>query len=174
MKENQFRRKDGVPEGFTLIYKAPMEYYLTSCKNITTICSVVLGAMVVYNYSHLFELIGIPSTDEFEMYGLISCEQDVFFFIFAFTAMTLAIRVFISKYPLRIYRKADQYLAVYDSQLPLKYTHLQFARGQVTAAEPFLLNPWKRETYKIKDYTSVLLIDYFKTPSELFQMLKGE
>lgn len=175
MKEGQYRKRDGASKEYVLIYKAPMEGYLSVCKNLTTVTSITLAGVIAYNYSKLSNLVTVPSpSPDFEMYGLISSETDVFYFLAGFTAITFALRFFISKYPLRIYRNADKYLAVYDSQLPMKYKHLEFARGQVAQAEPFLLNPWKRETFKIKDYTSVLLIDYFKTPSELFQMLKDE
>ncbi|KAL5287180.1 hypothetical protein ACFFRR_008236 [Megaselia abdita] len=175
MKEAHFRKRDGVPDGFVLIYKAPMEGYLTGCKNVTTITTVVLTVLIAFNYKNLSRLVTVPEAGtNFKMYGLVSKESDVFYFIAGFSALTIALRFFISKYPLRIYRNVDKYLAVFDSQLPMKYRHLEFARGQVAQAQPFLLNPWKRETFKIKDYTSVLLIDYFKTPSELFQMLKDE
>lgn len=175
MKEFQFRKRDGVPDAYILIYKAPMEGYLTACKNITTVTSIAISALIAWNYDNLHKLVAVPSSStDIQMYGLVSSEADIFYFIAGFTALTIALRFFISKYPLRIYRNAEKYLAVYDSQLPMKYKHLEFVRGQVQPAQPFLLNPWKRETFKIKDYTSVLLIDYFKTPSELFQMLKDE
>lgn len=175
MKEAQYKKRDGVPNGYVIIYKAPMEGYLTACKNITTITSIVMIGLVTYNYQNLSKLVTVPSAGEnVELYGLVSNEVDIFYFIAGFTAVTIALRFFISKYPLRIYRNSEKYLAVYDSQLPMKYKHLDFARGQVKPAEPFLLNPWKSDTFRIKNYTSVLLIDYFKTPSELFQMLKEE
>uniref|UniRef100_T1GI53 Protein SDA1 n=1 Tax=Megaselia scalaris TaxID=36166 RepID=T1GI53_MEGSC len=157
MKEAQYKKRDGVPNGYVIIYKAPMEGYLTACKNITTITSIVMIGLVTYNYQNLSKLVTVPSAGEnVELYGLVSNEVDIFYFIAGFTAE-------FGKIP-----------AVYDSQLPMKYKHLDFARGQVKPAEPFLLNPWKSDTFRIKNYTSVLLIDYFKTPSELFQMLKEE
>lgn len=176
MKEPQFKRKDGVPDGFSLIYKAPIETYLTLCKNVTTVTSVVVAGLVVYNCTNLSKLVSIPLSEfsEQKLHGLIFNDTDLVIFLAGFTVMTLAIRILISKLPLRIYRNADKYLAVFDSQLPMKYKHLHFEKGQVAPAKPFLLNPWKSITFNINNHTSVLLIDYFKTPSELFRMLKDE
>jgi hypothetical protein len=56
--------------------------------------------------------------------------------------------------------------------MPLQKRHLEFEKGQLDILPPKGIMPWRDARYKMKDQTTLLLTGYFKTSSELYNMLK--
>jgi hypothetical protein len=65
----------------------------------------------------------------------------------------------------------SRYLAVFDSQVPLRKTKVPFSKGDVTNQPATGVLPWRENRYKIKNRKVLLLIDYFKAPADLFEMM---
>ena len=178
LREAELRKKDKISKDYTLIYKSPIERYLSWIKNFSSFSALAVGTICALNAGYLQNLMSIPAADEQKFdymdLGLIAGEHDVLYALAFFTLISGALRIFISKYPLRIYKKENKYLLIHDSQLPFQYRRVEFEQGQVEPAKPFLLNPWKSDTFLINNSTYFLLLQYFKTPSELYKMLKDE
>ncbi|TMW40516.1 hypothetical protein DOY81_014402 [Sarcophaga bullata] len=78
----------------------------------------------------------------------------------------MALTLTVINYPFR-------YLAVYHSQLPLDVSHHHFSRGEVQPVY-YIFSPWNNATYKLGSKSSLVLEDYFKTPSEFFEMCEDD
>lgn len=102
----------------------------------------------------------IISTDKNELIG----------FVVSFIGFNLVIYFMIRRYPLRIYRKADNYVAVFEGHIPFMRRQMHFARGQVEPLPATGIMPWKDCRYTINGRRSILLEQYFKTPAELHGM----
>lgn len=107
--EKTYRRRDKVDENFSIIYKAPMEYYLSTCNYLTTASAVVFCACAAYRLAHWDEEL---STEQVEVdflqgMGTMSEEENVYFAI-ALVGLCIAIRMIVYKYPLRIYRNQSK------------------------------------------------------------------
>lgn len=103
--ESAYRAQDKIDSSYSLIYKAPMEYYLLACNHVTTISAAVFGAYCINRYIHRFE----PIDTEQKSMGLLNdvvtmSESDVVFFAIGLVGMCISIRLILYKYPLRIYK----------------------------------------------------------------------
>jgi hypothetical protein len=104
--EKKYRLKDKIDESFSIIYKAPMEYYLLSCNYMTSISAVTFGSFVIYRYWTNFEPVKGGLEYEFDLANGMAKISDSDFTIFAagLLVFALSIRMILYKYPLRIYR----------------------------------------------------------------------
>lgn len=98
-------------------------------------------------------------------------ETELLVFMGCFCLFNLAILGFINRYPLRIYRNADDYIAVFQGYLPFLRRQIKFSKGQVEPTPNAGFMPWKDVIFSINGKRSVLLEQYFKTPSELSRMI---
>ncbi|KAH8350143.1 hypothetical protein KR067_002800 [Drosophila pandora] len=158
---------DKLPENYQLIYRAPIENYVTWTKNISTATTSVLGLIAAYHWATTMNVVNMVQKVDIAI--LVSQESDLYYFLCGFVLINLAIRTFVAKYPLRIYKSSDKYVAVYGSQLPLGTVKHFFEKGQIAEYKNFL-NPWSHIMYRLGNRSSMLLIDYFKTPSEFHQL----
>ncbi|KRF97985.1 uncharacterized protein Dwil_GK28122 [Drosophila willistoni] len=166
--ERKLLHKDKLPESsYQLIYRAPIEYYVTWTKNISTLTVSVIGLVAAYQFATNMNFINLAR--KIDLATLVSHETDLYFFLSGFVLINLAIRIFVAKYPLRIYKSNDKYVAVYGSQMPLGTVKHFFNRGEIAEYTNFL-NPWSHIMFKLGNRTSMLLIDYFKTPSEFHKL----
>lgn len=91
-------------EDWTLIYKAPMEYYLAACNHITTLSALLLGVFYAKEYVDRHrekdpELKPFPI-----MKGkVLVSETDFKYFGIAFLGINIILRITLHRYPLRIY-----------------------------------------------------------------------
>ncbi|XP_014093637.1 uncharacterized protein [Bactrocera oleae] len=161
-----FIKKDSVPSEYELIYRAPMETYVTVAKYISTMAAAIISSATIYTVTNEYKL----STANFESMGLVSHPDDLWYFSLGFIAVTIAIRLFIARYPLRIYGANDKYIAVYEPQLPFQSSKHKFNKGDVEEIMS-RFNPWNNCTYRLGNRTSLLLNRYFRTPSDYNQML---
>ncbi|XP_020806622.1 uncharacterized protein LOC110182826 [Drosophila serrata] len=158
---------DKLAENYKLIYRAPMESYVTWTKNISTATTSILGVVAAYHWATTWQVVNV--VQKMDIAILVSQESDLYFFLGGFVLINLAIRTFVAKYPLRIYKSPEKYVAVYGSQLPVGTVKHYFEKGQISEYKNFL-NPWKHIMYKLGNRSSMLLVDYFKTPSEFHQL----
>uniref|UniRef100_A0A1A9WK29 Uncharacterized protein n=1 Tax=Glossina brevipalpis TaxID=37001 RepID=A0A1A9WK29_9MUSC len=166
-KENNFKRLDRVPENYQLVYYAPLESYVVWPIHLSTITASLVTLAGIYQYVYNLPIV------ETTQHTLVLEKDDIYYFAAGFIAINAAIRWVISKFPLRIYKNAENYLAIYKEQLPGLQSQHPFKRGEVKKVN-YMFNPWNNATYKLASYTSLLLPDYFKTPSEFHQMFVSE
>lgn len=90
---------------WTLIYRAPMEYYLATCNYVTTLSAVLLTGFAIVQFNDRGK---IPDKElkPFELIKgrVLMAESDYKYFASAFVAFNLMLRIFVHRYPLRIYR----------------------------------------------------------------------
>lgn len=101
-----------------LIYRAPMEYYLATCNFVTSVSAILLTG---YAVQQIIDRDKIADT-ELKPFGLIKgrvlmAESDYKYFAAAFVAFTLTLRIFIYRYPLRIYKNGLKYVFAINSFL---------------------------------------------------------
>jgi len=184
--ERRLLTGDRLPDNYKLIYRAPIESYVTWTKNISTATTSILGLVAAYHWATTMNIVNM--VQKMDIAILVSQESDLYYFLTGFVLINLAIRAFVAKYPLRIYKSSEKlveytyvynyytykysffrYVAVYGSQLPLGTVKHYFERGQIAEYKNFL-NPWSHIMYKLGNRSSMLLVDYFKTPSEFHQL----
>lgn len=65
------------------------------------------------------------------------------------------------------------YTAIFEGQFPLKKDKLEFIKGAVKDLPQTGILPWKDCRFKINDQRHVIMLyESFRTPSELFEMMK--
>uniref|UniRef100_A0A2M4ARR5 Uncharacterized protein n=1 Tax=Anopheles triannulatus TaxID=58253 RepID=A0A2M4ARR5_9DIPT len=170
-REKYFLQKDDIPLGFAIIYRAPMEYYLSACNMATSFSFLALVGMSAFSFLEDFRSVMAPFQMEYAT--LTTNENDLLVFVGFFVLVNVIIRIVINRYPLRIYRREKQYIAVFEGQIPLRKRMLKFHRGNVVAVPPSGILPWQDARYKINGNKVLLLIEYFRSPSELNIMLKS-
>ncbi|EAT34236.1 AAEL013495-PA [Aedes aegypti] len=170
MKEERYRKKDNVPEEYRIIYRAPMEYYLSACNLATTFSFAAVAGITAYGYLHDYHTMSVP----FEIdYGSLTVnENDLIIFLGFFFLANVMIRVMVNRYVLRIYRNEDDYIAIFEGRFPFTRRELRFKRGNVVPVPEGGIVPWQDARFKINDKNVLLLESHFRTPSELNNMLK--
>lgn len=109
VSEKTYRRKDKIDESFSIIYKAPMEYYLATCNYFTTISAVVFAALTAYKLSHFGEEVSTVQVELDYLHGNATMsDQENLYFAIALVGFCIAIRMIVYKYPLRIYRNQSK------------------------------------------------------------------
>uniref|UniRef100_A0A8D8H5H4 (northern house mosquito) hypothetical protein n=1 Tax=Culex pipiens TaxID=7175 RepID=A0A8D8H5H4_CULPI len=172
MKEEHYRKKDKVPLDFRLVYRAPMEHYLAACNVISSFSFVAFAGISSYAYLQHFHTMAVPFDIE---YGTLTAnENDLMVFLGFFLFANVVIRLMVNRYTLRVYRKNEKYIAVFEGYLPFTRRQIQFKGGEVTAVPEGGILPWQDARYKINDKPVLLLDGNFRTPSELNAMMKHE
>ncbi|KAH8300142.1 hypothetical protein KR044_010513, partial [Drosophila immigrans] len=167
--ERKLLNDDNLPDHYRLIYRAPMENYVSWSKNVSTGTVSVIGLLAGYQLTTTSHVMGIAK--QLDISILVSNESDLYYFTVGFLLINLAIRAFVAKYPLRIYKSSDKYVAVYGSQLPFGTVKHYFERGEI-AEYKNVLNPWSHIMFKLGLRSSLLLVDYFKTPAEFHKLFE--
>ncbi|XP_023162655.2 uncharacterized protein LOC111593843 [Drosophila hydei] len=167
--ERTLLKRDNLPAHYQLIYRAPLEKYVTWTKNVSTFTVSVIALIAGYQLATSINFMNLVR--KIDVGVLVSNEADLYFFAAGFVLINLAIRIFVFKYPLRIYKSGDKYVAVFGSQMPVGTVKHYFQRGQI-AEYKNVLNPWSHVIFKLDKRSSMLMIDYFKTPSEFHEMFQ--
>ncbi|XP_055535228.1 uncharacterized protein LOC129724381 isoform X3 [Wyeomyia smithii] len=169
-KEERYRLKDNIPHDYRIIYRAPMEYYLSACNFVTSFSFAAMSGITAYAYLRNYNITAVPFDVE---YGpLTANESDLMLFLGFFLIANVVIRIVVNRYPLRIYRSSEKYFAVFEGYLPFTRKKLLFQKGEVWPVPQGGIVPWQDARYKINDKPVLLLEDYFRTPAELNAMLK--
>lgn len=112
--EQRYKLKDKMSEQFQLIYRAPMENYLKSCKFVSNGSLLVVGSLLAMSACSTFgldlSLFGSELTKPIPVnYGsLVTSEAEIVILALGFLAINVLIRLMISKYPLRIYKNKNK------------------------------------------------------------------
>nr|XP_013119460.1 unnamed protein product [Stomoxys calcitrans] len=165
-KEQQYQERDKVPSSYQLIYRAPMESYVAWSMNVSSLTATIIGGAALYQFSSNQPLLDTSVTQT----TLVMHAEDIYYFALGFLAINSVLRLVVSKFPLRIYKNEGKYLAVYHSQLPGSVSQHHFNQGDVKEVS-YIFSPWNGATYKLGNKTSLLLEQYFKTPSEFQQIM---
>ncbi|EDW08500.2 uncharacterized protein LOC6578657 [Drosophila mojavensis] len=168
--ERSLLKGDNLPANYQLIYRAPLEKYVTWAKNVSTLTVSLISLVAAYNLATT-SMNFSNAVKKIDVGVLASTEADFYFFAVGFVLINMAIRIFVFKYPLRIYKSGDKYVAVYGSQWPVGIVKHYFQRGQIEEYKS-VLNPWSHIIFKLGHRSSMLMIDYFKTPSEFHELFK--
>ncbi|CAO1423006.1 unnamed protein product [Diamesa tonsa] len=171
-REEKYRIKDQISEKFKLVYKAPMENYLSACNNVTTLSGVLLGTFLGIKYSYPNMDIAANAEVPYASGILVSTQSDLLYFTIGFIVINIALRVMVYRYPLRIYRNDSKYIAMFEGQVPFTKSKVKFTKGDVTEVADSGVLPWRDSRYKISNRNVLLLSEFFKTPSELYEMMK--
>ncbi|XP_065074173.1 uncharacterized protein LOC135698200 [Ochlerotatus camptorhynchus] len=170
MKEERYRKKDKVPEEYRIIYRAPMEYYLSACNFVTSFSFAAISGITAYGYLHNYHTMSVPF--ELDYGSLTANENDLLIFLGFFFIANIAIRIMVNRYVLRVYRSDEDYIAIFEGHLPFTRKQFSFKKGSVESVPEGGIVPWQDARYMINEKPVLLLDSYFRTPSELFNMLK--
>lgn len=171
LREEKYMKIDKISSNFTLIYKAPMDTYLAVSKHVTNLSLAIVSSLMGWSYVSNNTFIDVTNQ---EMLGKLSCtNNEMIIMTVGFFVMALSVQVLAHRYPLRIYRNQNKYLAIFEGALPTTKTEYEFQKGNVEAIPPSGVLPWNDSVYKIKGKKVILLLNNFKTPSELYEMQKN-
>ena len=99
--------------------------------------------------------------------------EDMLMYLTLFLLGNLSIRYIMNRYPLRIYKKGVNYTAILEGHIPMTKRKFDFSKGDVKQvvlkSSPIL--PWNESLHRVRDRNLILLDDYFKSLSELYQMM---
>lgn len=171
----KWHRKDKRSAEYELIYKIPFDWFF---KVIGVVAAVTLSISVIVVIEDIGYRTGyLVRKKPLEHFLVIAnvrhSENGALFFgtiLFMLNAIFLR---FIGRTPLRMYRKIGlrEYVAVYQRYcLPWSVMTYNF---KTATKHTSLLSVWKQCAYKLDGRVNVLLIENFKTPSELHQMMGG-
>lgn len=109
MSEKKFKIRDKVDEAFTLIYKAPMEYYLRACNYATSMSTLLFGGFLIKMWIERND----PVDTEDKPFDLLNgkvliAESDYKYFAIGLVGFNLVLRIFLYRYPLRIYKRGSK------------------------------------------------------------------
>jgi len=104
--ERRLLTGDGLPDNYKLIYRAPIESYVTWTKNISTATTSILGLVAAYHWATTMNIVNM--VQKMDIAILVSQESDLYYFLTGFVLINLAIRAFVAKYPLRIYKSSEK------------------------------------------------------------------
>ncbi|XP_070498179.1 uncharacterized protein [Chironomus tepperi] len=174
VSEKKFKLRDKIDPEWSLIYKAPMEYYLAACNHITTLSAILFTGYIIVKFKNRHEKVS-TEMKPFEMLSgkILMADSDYVYFAIGFVVINIVLRITAYRFPLRIYKKGTEFTAVFEGQVPFSKDKYVFAKGAIKEEPIRGVLPWRDCRYKIDDKRKVILLyESFKTPSELFEMLK--
>ncbi|KAG5670603.1 hypothetical protein PVAND_000853 [Polypedilum vanderplanki] len=172
VSERKYKIKDKIQPEYTLIYKAPIDYYLAACNHITTLSAVLFVGFSIHQYIHRSEKTSELKT--YEPFGgrFLITDTDYIYFAVAFIVINVILRISAYRFPLRIYKNGKNYTAVFEGQIPFRKDQYHFIQGAVKEEAIRGILPWRDSRFKINDERKVVMLyEKFKTPSELFIMM---
>lgn len=108
VSERKFKLKDKIPQEYTMIYKAPLEYYLSACNHITTASAFLLVGFSVFSYFNHDKMTSILKPYEPMGGRVLVKDTDFYYFAIASVAINVVLRISAYRFPLRIYKNATK------------------------------------------------------------------
>uniref|UniRef100_A0A7G3A9F8 Putative conserved plasma membrane protein n=1 Tax=Lutzomyia longipalpis TaxID=7200 RepID=A0A7G3A9F8_LUTLO len=168
--EKKIRDMDKLPDDYTLIYRNPMYNYVTAVTYITSGSFLAIGIFAAHALITGELSFDAQNIEDTVVGPLTSDITEVYIMGGFFILMNVILRITLNRFPLRIYRKGQEYLAIYTWRIPFRNVVLDFRQGDaVKVPERGIL--WKDSRYTIKGRKNILLSEYFKAPIELHTML---
>lgn len=172
MTEDALRRSDQIKEGFQLVYKAPMDKYVLA---LSIACAFTTAGLALIGYQSYMENMSLDDLEQRKTYGTIvtvsTNKYELVTFMGALVGFNLMMSMMIRRYPLRIWRNGENYIVVFEGHIPSVRRQFTFVKGQVEPIPPKGVMPWRENRYFINGKRTILLEQYFKTPSELHHMI---
>lgn len=138
-------------------------------------CAVTTAGLGLLGFQAFKENMSLKDLEQRTTFGekvtVSTGKYDLVMFIIGLIGFNLMMSVMIRRYPLRIWRNGENYVVVFEGHVPSVRRHVSFLKGQVEpmASKGFL--PWKDSRFSINGHKTILLEQYFKTPSELNHMV---
>jgi len=176
--EARLKSVDKVPDGYELIYRAPMTSYVKLAHVTSSVSVLLLGVVGVYKYitNATFNVPLKFEGNEFNQLGDIQLDNDLTFLVSMFIMFNVGICAVTLRYPVRIYchEEASSYICVLNRFLPLSTKNITFSAGDVRRHIPFTssLLPWRDALFKIGTKTMFIMENNFRTPADFSAMLK--
>jgi hypothetical protein len=108
VSERKYKIKDKIEPEYTLIYKAPLEYYLAACNHITTVSAFLLIGFSIYQYTHHGEF--TRDIKPYEPFGgrVLVSDNDYYYFAVGFVVVNIILRISAYRFPLRVYKNGTK------------------------------------------------------------------
>lgn len=107
-RESYYKKRDNISDDHQLIYKAPMDIYITGCKQVANFSLVSAGGCAIYKYFANMDIIDPTMELELGIGPFMSSGYELAVFAGAFLVFNVTILYACSKYPLRIYRNNNR------------------------------------------------------------------
>lgn len=138
-------------------------------------CAVTSAGLTLLGFQVYRDNLSLQDVQQRKTYGekvIVSAgKYDFVMFIIGLIGFNIMMSVTIRRYPLRIWKKGENYVVVFEGHIPTVRRQFSFVKGQVEPVPPKGVLPWKENRFFIDGRRTILLEQYFKTPSELHQMI---
>ncbi|GAB0090343.1 hypothetical protein DMENIID0001_050690 [Sergentomyia squamirostris] len=170
--EQKIREMDKLPSDYSLIYRNPMYNYVSGVTYVTAGSFLAIGTFLACSiYTGQLQY-SLPESIEAtaDQTALSSDILEVYVMSGMFILMNAILRITINRFPLRIYRRGQQYLSIYTWRWNFQNVKHEFKQGDVvkTPKSGFI---WQDCRYTINGRKNIILSEYFKTPAELYNMM---
>lgn len=171
-KQEKLRIADGLHDGYQIIYRLPMHRYVLALSIASAVTVPIVTGILIHAYFTNISLDELTQRNTWGVRTVVSTNKyELVAFMFFFFTFNIVVTAFINRCPLRIYRNADEYVAVFEGLIPLLRRKFRFLKGQVEPAPKGGIMPWKDVMYTLNGKRSILLESYFKTPHEMARMV---
>lgn len=170
-RENKFKREDGIPQDWEMIYRGPLTNYVYALHSIS-VASIIgfLGTAAVF----------IPSSGSNELLTIDTFSSafaqfsslEMTCFLGGLISMNIMSLMVIQEYVCRVYQKDEDYKMVQMGLLPWMKRVVDLKAGDLNEYEGLASIPWKDHRFKAKDKVVILFENYFKSPAHLLSMFK--
>lgn len=170
--ESKLRARDMVPDGYNLVYRGGMDYYIHLAYSASTLMMLVgfVNIAIVFFKTDLVVYFPVPLSDA--IIGLKNYTQFVIMYGACFL-MLLACRYISVRYVMRMYYNPETktYKAIRVGHLPMAISQHDFQAGTLhRIPKVYAMRLWKNIEYKTQD-DSLLLFDHgFKTSADYDRM----
>uniref|UniRef100_A0A336LF54 CSON011132 protein n=1 Tax=Culicoides sonorensis TaxID=179676 RepID=A0A336LF54_CULSO len=170
--EESMRIKDKLTHNFKIIYRAPMQSYIKALSIACAVTSAGLAFIGIHAYINGLTLDDLQQRSSYGDRFVVSTNTtELALFMVSLVVFNIVMSLTIRRYPLRIWRNGENYVAVFQSHIPFVCRNFSFMKGQMEPMAVKGVLPWKDARYVVNGQRMILLDQYFKTPSELHRML---
>ncbi|KAJ6643119.1 hypothetical protein Bhyg_08075 [Pseudolycoriella hygida] len=166
--ENYYKKLDNVEPSYELIYRAPFEYLIPMCRHVPSFLLISVSCGFAYQFitgSQIFD-----ENAEFMTGPIVASSGEMMGFTVAFYISNLILIYGVTKYPLRIYKFKNRYIAMFEGFLPLSPRPYHFRKGDLFSTPSIL--PWYESIFKMKDRTVLVFAHHFKKPIYFTDMFR--
>lgn len=171
--EPLWRKRDNIPEEYSLIYKTPMAMYFAVGSFVTT---GLVMMITVYLLTTDFEVESLfkPLTEDGKLL-IAKSKTEVYLFCGLFIFITLTLRFLTKRFVLRMYSHKKDHIAIFQGPLPGLKTRHSFKSGTVSHIPPWsrFIKLHEETSFMLDTKKAYILEDYFRRPRDLRQMLVG-
>ncbi|XP_063697303.1 uncharacterized protein LOC134828207 [Culicoides brevitarsis] len=170
--EESLRKSDKILNGFSLIYKAPADKYILSVSAfvLLTVSGLLTYVFIYFYHGMTFEEI-VPRKTFGQKRSVTTNKTELIIAGIGTVVFNIMLTLMIRRYPLRIWKNGENYVAVFEGHIPFVRRQLKFVKGQVEPVPAKGVLPWAQSRFLMNGNKTILVDTHFKTPSELHQMI---